>query len=202
MIGQLAKANGIDVGNVKLIYPLNSDQTGEGLLAFFIPHSYPTTAMYENGVSMLSLIATRPDPTAKISNQTLRVRANQMIAENNIYEVLLVNEDGLITEGSRSNIFFVQNDQVVTSPENLVLAGITRNLIIQICRNENIPFAEKKITYPDLGSFSAAFITGTSPKVLPVNKIDDFRYHTGNPVVLKIMRKYDEIIEEYLAKNK
>ncbi len=202
MIGQLAKANGIDVGNVKLIYPLNSDQTGEGLLAFFIPHSYPATAMYENGVSMLSLKATRPDPKAKITNQTLRLQANHMIAENNIYEVLLVNEDGLVTEGSRSNIFFIKNDQIITPPENLVLAGITRNFIIQICQNENIPFVEKNLTYPELSSCSAAFITGTSPKVLPVNKIDDFRYHTGNPVVLKIMRKYDENIERYLATNK
>jgi branched-chain amino acid aminotransferase len=124
-----------------------------------------------------------------------------LITENDIYEVLLVNEDGLITEGSRSNIFFIENDQLITPPENLVLAGITRNLVIQVCQDENIPFAEKNLTYPELSGCSAAFITGTSPKVLPVNKIDDFRFHTGNPIMLAIIRKYNEMIGEYLAKT-
>lgn len=202
LVRKLAESNGITVGNVKLVYPQTIEKKGSSILAYFIPHSYPSFEMYKEGVTMLSLVAERSNPNAKITNLSLRDRANKMIAENNIFEVLLVNEDGLITEGSRSNIFFIQNNQVITPPENLVLAGITQNLIIQICQNENIPFAEKKIAHPNLGSFSAAFITGTSPKVLPVNKIDDFRYHTGNPVVLKIMRKYDEMIEDYLSKNK
>ncbi len=198
MIGTLSSANKIGTGNVKLVFPLNQSKERNGLVAFFIPHSYPTPAMYRDGVVMLSLKAGRPNPNAKITNLSLRQKANQLIADNNIYEALLINEQELITEGSRSNIFFIQDDHIITPPENLVLPGITRNYAIEICHKNQIPFAERNIHYTELVSFSAAFITGTSPKVLPVRGIDGVGFDVKNKNLKRIMKLYDENLIQYI----
>jgi branched-chain amino acid aminotransferase len=199
MISTLSATNKIETGNVKLVYPLDQSKERNGLVAFFIPHSYPTPEMYRDGIEMLSLSAGRPNPNAKITNLSLRRQANQLIADNNIYEVLLINEQELITEGSRSNIFFIRDDRIITPPEDLVLPGITRNCVIEICRNHQIPLNEKKIHYAELSSFSAAFITGTSPKVLPVRRIDGVEFNADNPLVRRIMESYDLKILEYVT---
>ncbi len=200
-IRKLASANSIAAGNVKLVFPISLNTVAEAMLAYFIPHSYPTPAMYSEGVEMLSLKAGRPNPNAKITNLSLRQKANQLIADNDIYEVLLINEQELITEGSRSNIFFIHDDTVITPPENLVLPGITRNYVIEICHKNQIPFAERNIRYPELGSLSAAFLTGTSPKVLPVRRIDGVEFSTEHPLLSRLINLYDEQIKIYIRKN-
>jgi branched-chain amino acid aminotransferase len=198
MISKLTLANKIETGNVKLVFTLDQSKDNNGLVAFFIPHSYPTPEMYCDGVELQTLRAGRPNPNAKITNLPLRAQANQLIAENSIYEVLLINEQELITEGSRSNIFFVRDNQVITPPEALVLPGITRNCVIEICRNHQIPLTERKIHFAELSSFSAAFLTGTSPKVLPVREIDGVGFLTNNPLQLRILTLYNQLIKNYL----
>lgn len=200
-IRKLAPANSIATGNVKLVLPFSAANVVDAMLAFFIPHSYPTPEMYRNGVEMQTLRAGRPNPNAKIANLPLRAQANQLIAENNIYEVLLISEQELITEGSRSNIFFIRNNHVVTPPKALVLPGITRNVVIDICIQHQIPIAEKEIKVEELPFFEAAFITGTSPKVLPVRRIDSFKFTAQHPMLTRIMRLYDEQIEKYIKQN-
>jgi branched-chain amino acid aminotransferase len=201
-ISTLSATNKIETGNVKLVFPLNQSKERNELIAFFIPHSYPTPEMYRDGIEMMSLRAGRPNPNAKITNPSLRRKANQRIADNNIYEVLLINEQELITEGSRSNIFFIRDDRIITPPEDLVLPGITRNYVIEICHNHQIALTERKIHYAELNSFSAAFITGTSPKVLPIRRIDSFWFAPSDPLMRRIMKSYDAQVEEYVAKAK
>lgn len=202
MISKLSSANNIETGNVKLVFPLDQSTDNNKLVAFYIRHSYPTPEMYRDGVEILTLRAGRPNPNAKITNLPLRTQANQLIADNNIYEVLLINAQELITEGSRSNIFFIRDNQVITPPGSLVLPGITRKYVIEICHTHQIPVTERKIQYAERSSFSAAFITGTSPKVLPVRRIDDTGFTPGHPLMRSIMKNYDARIEEYVAKSK
>jgi branched-chain amino acid aminotransferase len=202
MISTLSAANKIETGNVKLVFPLDQSKERNGLVAFFIPHSYPTPDNYRDGVEMLSLSAGRPNPNAKITNLSLRWQANQLIADNNIYEVLLINDQELVTEGSRSNIFFIHDKNIITPPEDLVLPGITRNCVIEICRNHQIPLNERKIHFAELSSFSAVFITGTSPKVLPIRRIDSFWFAPSDPLMRRIMKSYEAQVEEYVAKAK
>lgn len=200
-IRKLATANSIVAGNVKLVLPISPKTDADAMLAFFIPHSYPNKLMHVEGVEMLSLRAGRPNPNAKITNALLRAQANQLITVNAVYEVLLINEQELITEGSRSNIFFIHDNCVITPPENLVLPGITRNHVIEICNENQIPFSERNIHYSELGSFSAAFITGTSPKVLPVQRIDATDFAVLHSMLTSVMSLYDEQIENYISKT-
>ena len=190
-IGDLIDKNKVAVGNI-----LISSKTN--LEAFFTPHSYPTFEMYREGVNCGILKAERDNPHAKVFQTTVRHRADQLLAEKGFYEVLLIDHLGKVTEGSRSNVFFVSVDKLVTAPSNKVLLGITRQKTLQMARDLNIPVSEREINLSELSSFSAGFITGTSPKILPILKIDAFKFDPKNEIVRQLIQRYDELIESYL----
>jgi len=140
--------------------------------------------------------AERKNPTVKVYDQRLKKEVSLQIFHNDIFEVLFVNKKDMITEGSRSNIFFVNGGAVLTPLPTSVLPGITRQKIIEIAKKCNIPCSEIDIEYNSIRSFNGAFITGTSPKVLPVKAIDEVAFNSRNSTIKKIMSEYDTIIAE------
>lgn len=204
-IARLASANQLNTGNVKLIFTFNSTNInispGE-LFIYFIPHKYPGNIDYQIGVKLISLIAERPNPNAKIHHADLRNQANALIATENIFEVLLVNHNGFVTEGSRSNVFFISKEKVVTPPLSMVLPGITRELLIDLIHDRQIDFEEQTIQLCHLNKFDAAFVTGTSPKVLPIAQIDAFRFNPHHEILKRMMVLYDQLILDYLETHR
>lgn len=190
----------LKTGNIKLV--INFYNQTQSIFLYQISHKYPDMDEYKMGVPVSLFYAERKDPNIKYIDAQLRSKINEDIAKKKVYEVLLVNENKCITEGSRSNVFFVKEDAVYTSPDEEVLSGITRLYVIKICKNLNIKFFYKNIRLAELSAFEATFLTGTSPKVLPVSNIDDFIYDAGNKVMKTIMNAYNEIIEGYIKNNK
>lgn len=188
----LIEKNEVSEGNILISCKIN-------LKVFFIKHSYPTAEMYKNGVSCGILKAERENPNAKVFQTTVRQRADQMLAENGFYEVLLADHLDNITEGSRSNVFFVHGNELVTSPDCKVLLGITRQKTIEIAERLDIPVTEREVNHAELHDFDAAFITGTSPKILPIFKIDGFDFNPHYEIVRLLMKNYDDLIEGYLV---
>lgn len=169
---------------------------------YFINTSYPSSKSYVEGVSTITFNAIRDNPNAKILNQNLRNKANSMLAQQGAYEALLINEQGLITEGSRSNVFFVKKDTVYTATDSSVLIGITRNFTIDICKNLGIDIIIQNIEVSRLMEFDALFLTGTSPKILPIKSVDAIKYQSSSNNVIKlIIKEYDNMIDKYLKKT-
>lgn len=187
----LIEKNKVSIGNILISCKIN-------LEAVFIPHNYPTEIMYTEGVNCGILKAERENPNAKVLHTNVRFRADQLIEEKKFYEVLLVDHLGKITEGSRSNVFFVAENELVTSPANKVLLGITRQKTLLLAQDLNIKVVEREVNFSELKSFNAAFLTGTSPKILPVVKIDAFKFDPKNEVVKQLTQLYDRLIEEYI----
>ena len=169
---------------------LEVDISGHGVL-YLNPTHYPSEEQYENGVATDLFFGERKNPNIKMMDQTLRDATDQAIREHHLYEVILVDRDGQITEGSRSNIFFIKNGEVYTSPLHQVLPGVTRGKIIEILQSRDIPVHESPIPSDDIGSFDAAFISGTSPKVLPIAVIGEHRYDVKDPLLRSLMQWYD-----------
>lgn len=201
-IQKLSKANGFSTGNVKLIFtsPPSKKSIDEPILLIaFISHKYPDKEDYSRGITMHSLKLERPNPNAKIIREDINNSVNNLKSKTGADEILLVNHDGVMTEGSKSNIFFIEKNQILTAERPLVLAGITRDKILEICYKARMAFEEGKPKLENLKDFSAAFITGTSPKVMPVRQIDDMIFDTNHPIILKLQKAYDKMIEAYLA---
>lgn len=199
-IAELAKLNQKQSGNVKFVL---SEFEKENQWSFaFIPHSYPTSNDYFEGVKTGLLFAERENPNAKVIQNLVREKANQMIDGQNLYEVLLVDRSGQITEGSRSNVFLVKGNRFYTAPASVVLVGITRQKVLECINELAFPIIEEAVLASEISDFDAAFLTGTSPKVLPVNCIDNFRFPAKNLFVEQLMAKYNSMIEKYLDERK
>lgn len=190
----LLVSNPIKENNVKisLVY---SSKSNPDILINFVPSKYPTEIQLHSGVEMRTVNATRDNPNIKIQNIDLREKTDSIIKYTGCYEVLLANNEGKVTEGSRSNIFFIKGKTVLTPPVGMVLNGITRQLVIQICNEHEIPLEEELIPVDKLSYYSSAFITGTSPGILPVNSIDYIKFMTQSSIVKDITERYNQIIK-------
>jgi branched-chain amino acid aminotransferase len=191
-IRKLIEINPVGDGNI--LFCVTKTQKSMDIMAWFVPHQYPSEDDYRDGVYIRSMRAMRKNPTAKVWNAPLRNKTSYLKETEQVFEVLLVNDDKNITECSKSNIFLIKGNKVFTTPEDQVLPGITRKKVLAICQEQNISVEEKDIPYQELIMYEAVFITGTSPKVLPVRFIDNFRFNPGNSLLIAIMRAYDELL--------
>jgi branched-chain amino acid aminotransferase len=168
-------------------------------IAWLPPYKYPTPQQKEEGAEVISLVAVRENPQIKRTNLPARLRADDIKRETGIHEVILVNEKGLITEGSRSNIFFIKNQQLFTPELSLVLPGITQSKIFKVASENNIEIIKTQIKLEEAGSFDAAFISSTSNHVLPLKKLDEIIFNPKNPVVETISKGFRQMVKENLA---
>ena len=157
--------------------------------------------MYQNGITDGILPAERKNPNVKLENPTLRNAANRAIEKNKNFEMLLINEQGYITEGSRSNFFAVFGNTLVTPPALQVLEGITRTMIINLAKQNHITIEERTIHINEIQNMDGAFITGTSPKVLPIATIDHHTFVSIPVITKKIMEYYNLLIEKSIRED-
>ncbi len=171
-------------------------------LIYFLPSTYPTEIQKREGVEVKLLKANRDNPNAKVENKTLRENADRIIAESGCYEVLLVNNESFITEGSRSNVFFIKDDTFYTAPLSMVLGGITRLVVIEIINKLGLSLVEKTINIDQIDEFDGAFLTGTSPSILPIAKVDDLKFKTNQSTVNLLVTNYNNRIHDDIDKWK
>ncbi|HZY25282.1 MAG TPA: aminotransferase class IV [Bacteroidales bacterium] len=190
----LAKIEKKRDSNLKIVF--NYKHSGNSFLIYFIESVYPTQIQYQKGVKGILFFAERKDPEAKVINHKLRSSiCNKLIAES-AYEAILINEDNLITEGSRTNIFFLKNDSLVTAPDNMVLNGITRKNIIEICADNKIKVKLECVKASNLKDYDAVFMTGTSPIVLQFSSIGNDLFNVKFPLIESLRAFYQTKVDE------
>ncbi|MDD3705997.1 MAG: aminotransferase class IV [Clostridiaceae bacterium] len=200
-IGELIKANNSPDKNVKIIV-YNMENPIPDYMVYFILSNYPTPEQYDVGVNVILLEEERNNPNAKVVNSGYKERVAAALADANAYEALLVNRENEITEGSRSNIFFVRDNKLFTAPKGNVLMGITRLYVFELCKDLGIEIIEEPISVSILKEMEGVFMTGTSPKILPISTIDDMSFSSAkNSIVKALMKRYDDIIEDYIKEK-
>ena len=194
-IKTLIEINKLIDGNIKFQFSFTDDNQ-EIFSAWVCPFFYPNNKLYNTGISVKTTYSQRNNPSIKVSNAELANKIGSIISNNNVYEVLLVNKNELITEGSRSNIFFVIDNNIYTPMVSLVLPGVTRQKVIESSQNFGIKCNETEIDFNSISKYQGAFITGTSPKVLPVQVINNANFDPLHPTIKKIMTEYDRVVNE------
>jgi branched-chain amino acid aminotransferase len=201
-IADLVKKNKCDHINVKLISTqLDGKET---FLTYFIPTEFPGSKAHTEGVHTILFSAERISPNIKTIKGSFREQVQAAREESNAYEALLTDEAGYITEGSRSNVFFVGKDgRICTSPAGSVLVGVTRTMVMEICSRNGLPVLEKTVHTRDLNDIQGAFITGTTVDVTPIRSIAKIQLDSANiPLIRKIVAEYEKKIAEYIGRNR
>jgi branched-chain amino acid aminotransferase len=134
----------------------------------------------------------------KRNDNRIREVVDTLLVEGDCYEIILENDDGYISEGSRSNLFFIRENTLFTSPVEDVLPGITRKKVIEIAESLGIELHERGVRRDELYHFEAMFLTGTSIKILPVLSVEKYRFDTNHPILRSLMESYDRCIESYI----
>jgi len=180
--------------NLKIVFNYNNDLNN--YLVYFIEPIYPTAEEYNKGVKGILFYAERKDPESKVINHKLRSSIYHKLILERGYEALLVNEENQITEGSRSNIFFLKGNSLITSPDEKILNGITRKHILDICRENKIKVRFMCVPVDSLQEYDAVFMTGTSPMVLQFCCIGDIYFNVRVPLIQNLRKLYIEKAEE------
>jgi branched-chain amino acid aminotransferase len=184
--------------NIKIVFNFNNGSAN--YLVYYIEPIYPTEEQYKKGVKGILFFAERKDPGSKVIDHKLRSSIYHKLIHDGGYEALLVNEDNLITEGSRSNIFFMKENRLVSAPDKYVLSGITRKIILEICRENGIKVESNCVKPETISEYDAVFMTGTSPMVLPFNSIGDTFFSVKLPLIAQLRKLYMQKMEESILR--
>jgi branched-subunit amino acid aminotransferase/4-amino-4-deoxychorismate lyase len=114
-------------------------------------------------------------------------------------EAILLNEKGCLAEGSTTNIFLVNNGELVTpSSGSGVLPGITREAVLEISQASNIKTLEGQVELKELIEAEEAFVTNSILELMPLTRFDGKPIGTGKPGQLtrKLIAAYRELIRE------
>jgi len=110
-------------------------------------------------------------------------------------EAILLTEDGYIADGPGETIFVVKDGTVYTPDlSSSILAGITRDSIIQIAQDLGHSVVQKPLIRTDLYTADEVFMTGTAVEVTPVRAVDDHEIGVGS-VTLELQAAYTDTVE-------
>ncbi len=191
----LIAANKLTEGLVKI--DLYFHPKGEVLFkAYLTPLKVTTQDQQTNGIRCSLQFSQRHHPEAKIYNKDVRGKANTIIDQSQVYETILVNQENYLTEGSRSNVFFIKDHKLITADDSLVLPGIIRSKIITLARDNSYEIIFRAVSVEEIIEMEAVFITGTSPRLLPVKSIDKHNFNVNHPIMIQLKLDLAKLIED------
>jgi branched-chain amino acid aminotransferase len=142
---------------------------------------------YEDGIRVAAVDVRRNhpralDPAIKSSNLLNNVLAMREAQARGAEEPVLLNQEGFVAEGASTNVFLVRRGRVMTPPLSAgILAGITREVVLEILPGLGVPFREEPLRLEDLLGADEAFMTSTTREVVPVRQVDEHRVGDGRP---------------------
>lgn len=113
-------------------------------------------------------------------------------------DAIMLDANGQITEATAANIFFLQQDKVITPALNPnIFPGITRSTLLDIAQNLNIEVIERDIKPAEIGEFDGAFLAATMMEIKPIASIDSFEYRSSDrPLFKQFLHQFRQITHQ------
>jgi len=172
-IAELLTKNVADTCNVKILLIGGKGAEDAELNILCLNPLFPDKKLYRDGVRAVTYAYERPFPHAKTLNMLQSYLAYRTAKEADAYDALLLDREGRITEGTRTNFFCIKGRTLFSPDENTILLGVTRKAVLKVAVANGFTVVQKDIRPSDLSEYDGAFLTSTSSKILPVRAIDD-----------------------------
>jgi branched-chain amino acid aminotransferase len=209
---ETCRANNLKNGYIRLVVT-----RGEGSLGLSI-HSckqpnliiiadtiqlYPPE-FYEKGLKIITVPTRRINaaalpPTVKSLNYLNNILAKTEAQHLGYHEAIMLNDQGYIAECTGDNIFALHKGVLLTPPANAgALKGITRDAVLEIAAELEIPVREVNMTRYDVWTCDELFLTGTAAEVVPIVEVDARTIGDGNPgeLTLRFLEVFKRIVRE------
>lgn len=146
----------------------------------------------------------RPNPKsfridAKISGQYINsIMATSEAIKLGYDEALVLDHEGYVAQASSENLFIEKDFTIFTPPLGNIFPGITRQTVIDICKELNFDMVEKKLTLQDIYEADSAFLSGTAAGIIGIKQVDHliFEEHWESTIGASIQRKYKNLVLE------
>ena len=177
-------------------------QTSPTVFAYSQTLKYPEPAQLAAGVAAITVPDIRWQrcdikAIALLPNVLMR----QQATEQGAAEAILL-RDGLMTEGSASNIFVVLKNTLVTPPKGpFILPGITRDLALELARTHGVACEERAVTEFELRSAEELMLSSSTKELLPITRLDGKPVGNGKPGPLhaRLHALYQDYIRDFRA---
>jgi len=209
-VSKLIQVNQFKDGVVRLTFSYSGDSFGVGRpkdskpnLTMFCRNLKIDPKFFEHGVKILPLTSLPNNDlqTAGIKSTSYLVKmiARAKAAEAGAFESILKNSDGYWVEGSKANFFIVLDNTIITAPlQDGILPGITRQVVIDLIKEERFNFREDHITEIMLKEADEIFLTGSTSEVMPVSEVIGMTKKSlkKDSITFKLQKKYRALVSQ------
>ena len=185
------------------------EQTGSFILICKELHPNPSE-WYDKGVWMVIADVIRnhqraTDPSVKSGNYLNNVMAMGEAKKVGAFDAIMLNHQGMVSEGTTSNIWIVKDNKFVTPPLDAgLLGGITRKSLLELGQSQGLFMSEANFSPEDMKNADEVFLTSTTKEIVPIVKIDDKIIGSGQPGVntRKLHAMYQQLMSEHYKSEK
>jgi branched-chain amino acid aminotransferase len=210
-------ANGMDEGvHVRLMVTRGVRSTpyqdprvivGKATVVIIPEYKQPPAGVHERGLKLFTVHVRRGDPAVQDQKLNSHSKLNCILAsiqatQAGADEGLMLDPHGFVATCNSTHFFIVRKGEVWTSSGKYCLGGITRGLVIELCRDNGIPVFEKDFSLTDLYGADEAFVTGTFAGVVPVREVDGRQLTERlGPMAERLQQLYGERVERDVAEQ-
>ena len=166
----------------------------------------PDPAVYEGGLKLFTVHVRRGDPAVQDQKLNSHSKLNCILAsiqatQAGADEALVLDPHGFVATCNSTHFFIVRKGEVWTSSGKYCLGGITRGVVIEVCREAGIPVFEKDFSLTDVYGADEAFVTGTFAGAVPVREVDGRRFECPGSMVGRLGQLYRDRVEREVAEQ-
>ncbi|PLT32238.1 D-amino-acid transaminase [Bacillus sp. V5-8f] len=205
---QLVQENGLQFGTIYMqftrgVSPRNHAFPTPAVNPVYVAYAKPVLHSPQHATTGVKTVLAEDIRWLRCDIKSLNLLGNilakQKAADAGCFEAIQ-HRDGIITEGSSSNVSIVTGGTIKTHPAtNMILNGISRQVMLRICKDNGIPYSEEAFTLEELLAADEVFLTGTTIEVLPVIEIDGKAVGEGQPG--PITRKLHKFFKDQVEKQ-
>ena len=176
-----------------------------GATVVIIPeYKQPPEGVHERGLKLFTVHVRRGDPAvqdpklnslSKLNCITASIQPTQAGAD----EGLMLDPHGFVATCNSTHFFIVRKGEVWTSSGKYCLGGVTRGLVVELCRDNGIPVFEKDFSLTDVYGADEAFVTGTFAGIVPVREVDGRALECRGPMVERLQALYRALVDHDVA---
>lgn len=192
LVQQLVQKNNLPGSGVRLTLTGGLSPDGYSIASpslVLSQHTFqpPAAEQLTNGIKLMSYPHQRQLPTLKTIDYIMAIWLQPLLKQRRCDDVLY-HKNGFISETPRANVFVVNREGRIITPEENILKGITRHVVLELARDQ-FEVESRAVSLSELYSATEVFITSTTKLILPVASVDE--YPVGDPAfpVATLLRK-------------
>ena len=170
-----------------------------------VEHSKPAENIQSGGVRLATVPQVRGLPLSQDPKFNSHSKLNCVIAclqaeQAGADEALMLDPHGFVNTTNACNFFIVRRGEVWTSTGDYCMNGVTRQKVVDLCRDNDIPVYEKNFSLYEAYGADEAFLTGTFGAQTPVSSIDGKTIGDGSrPLTMRIRNLYKDLVLENIS---